>query len=110
MGIKKVENKVKNIKKNLGENDNFIKILNENVNKIEIETIKLQDEINYLKFYIYFINKNDELFVKLMKKDFEYSENINKILQIKKIIELQKIYIFNKNYKEALKYLIIFSI
>jgi len=107
MGIKKVENKVKNIKKNLGENDNFIKILNENVNKIEIETIKLQDEINYLKFYIYFINKNDELFVKLMKKDFEYSENINKILQIKKIIELQKIYIFNKNYKEALKYLII---
>lgn len=107
MGIKKVENKVKNIKKNLGENDNFIKILNENVNKIEIETIKLQEEINYLKFYIYFINKNSKLFIKLMKKDFEYSENINKILQIKKIIELQKIYIFNKNYKEALKYLII---
>jgi len=107
MEIKRIENKVKNIKKNLGENDNFIKILNENVNKIEIEIIKLQEEINYLKFYIYFINKNSELFIKLMKKDFEYSENIEKILQIKKIIELQKVYLFNKIYKEALKYLII---
>ena len=107
MEIKRIENKVKNIKKNLGENDNFIKILNENVSKIEIEIIKLQEEINYLKFYIYFINKNSELFIKLMKKDFEYSENIEKILQIKKIIELQKVYLFNKIYKEALKYLII---
>lgn len=106
MEIKKIDSKIENIKKNIGENDSFIKILNHKINILELKIIKLEEEINYIKYY-FFINKNNNLFVKLIKKDFEYSENIKIIIQIKKIIELQKIYLFNKIYKEALNYLII---
>lgn len=102
MKITETEDKLINIKNNLGNNDKFIKILNEKINKLEIQILKNQNDIDIMKK-----NLNKHIYIKLIKKDLEFYENIQKIIQIKKIIELQKTYLFNKIYKNVIKLLII---